>query len=527
MIGTKVKGLRSHLEQLSLYGAGLGLVMLAVALGIWLILGRLNTLAEGLLAAGLLLIGLFILARPAQVQAALTGRSARYSSNTAVMILAFLGILALVNFIANRHPQRVDLTELKQYTLSPATRQVLAELQEPVEITAFFSQRDRRWGDLEDLMREYQFYSDKIKFQLIDPDEKPALARQYNVTSYGVLIFRRGDKEQRIYSVSEQDITSAILKVSRERPKVIYFLTGHGERDIESFGEDGYSQIKRALEMNNYAVRSLNLTISRTVPADAAVLVIAAPKKPLLEEEQKAIRSYLLKAGKALVLQDPGNEAGLNDVLSPWFVRFGEGLVIDVSNSLLNDVASPVAARYPYSQITKDLPMTFLPHARPVEREEMEQVLEQVPGTPQYQSLIHTSNESWVEMNMADRQVVFNPGEDKRGPVDLAATVEADAALGSEEQEKATSRKTRLVVIGDSDFASNAFVGSLGNGLLFLNAINWLAEEEAIISIPPKQFGPRSVVMTGPQMRFVFYSSILFLPLLVALIGLIVWWQRR
>jgi ABC-type uncharacterized transport system involved in gliding motility auxiliary subunit len=479
------------------------------------------------LALGFVLIGIFILLKPEEVMKALTGRTVRYGGGAMVMIVSFLGILILLNFISSRHHLRIDLTELKEFSLSPQTLQVLAELDEKVRITGFFIEDDpfSRQQEFEDLLKEYLYHSDKLSYEAIDPDREPARAKEFGRVPYGGLLIQRGDRRQSVYTPDEQEITSAILKVSREKAKVIYFLTGHGERDIEGFDPSGYSQIKRALERNNYEVKTLNLAITSTVPSDASILVIASPKAPLLEDERNAILSYLMKAGKALIMQDPGEDAGLNELLSAWFVRFEDDVLIDPLNSLLGDLASPVSVRYPYSQITKDLPMTFFPRARSVAFKE--EKLSSIPGAPDFKPLIQTSERSWGETDFQSKEVKYEEGEDARGPLAIAATLECMATLSSEEMEEAESTKTRLVLFGDSDFASNAFVGSVGNGALFLNAINWLAEEERLIAIEPKIPRPRTVYLTPSQARLILYTSVGFLPLIVLASGALVWWKRR
>lgn len=501
-----------------------GIVSLGAGAVLYLIDGRLNTSVELLLALAVALLGLFILCNPARVREGLTGRTASYGGNVSVMTIAFLGIAVMVNFLSARHHLRFDLTETKSFTLAPQTVEILQELTEPVRITAFLAGADPRRQGVEDLLKEYAYHSDKIVYELIDPELKPAIARQYGVTASAVLIFERGEKRQEVYAPQEQDITSAILKVSQEEQKVICFLTGHNERDPFSSAPDGYSQARVALERDNYRVESLNMVISGTVPDHCAVVVIAAPRQPLLEEERRYVRGYMLKAGKALIVQEPGSEVDLNKLLEPWNVGLGEGMIIDPDSALLGDVATPAVTQYTYTQITKDLPMTLFPTATFVKKMEGQEELELLQSTV---ALMQSGESSWAETNLAESRVRYDEGEDTKGPLDIAMTVEAPGALGSEEYKTAKSTVTRLVVIGDSDFAANAFIELLGNQDLFLNAINWLAEEERLISIRPKPPEQRTLYLTASQARWILYSSTIFLPLAVLAVGVVVWWKRR
>ena len=497
------------------YLAYLGTALLIVGLGFYFVNRFWDLKAESTLGLGVLLWAGFILLRPAQVRRALTGRTALYGSNALVMSLAFIGILILVDFLAIRHHWRWDLTAGNRYSLSPQTRKVLAELKEPVKIIGFFASGDPQARDAEDLLQEYTYLSNKISYEIVDPDLKPSIARKYDVHSYGTIVFERGEKRYNSFGVQEQDITSGILHVSRNVQKVIYFLTGHRERDIQNFNQTGYSLAKRALENDDYIVQTLNLAVTNTVPSDAAVVVIAAPQTPLLPEELKALRSYLSAGGKALILQDPQRDAGLNDLLADWQVAFGKGIIIDPTSSLLGDPAVPLVVRYRFSQVTKDLPMTFFPLARSVDDLADEK---NPPSDRTFTPLFESGPRSWEETNVKDRQVKYDEGEDRKGPLVMGAIVEQKVEGGG---------NTRLILIGDSDFASNGSIRSVGNADLFLNSVNWLAEEEALVAIHPKPPQRRQLFLTVAQSRLVGYVSWLLLPVSVLTVGAFVWWQRR
>jgi len=505
-------------EKLKLYAhylAYLGTILLLGGLGSYFINRFWDLKAELALGLGVLLWVSFVLLRPEQVRAALTGRTARYGSNALVMSLAFLGILILVNFLAMRHHQRWDLTAGSQYSLSSQTRQVLAGLKEPVKILGFFAGDDPQAGDAEDLLQEYTYASDKISYEIIDPDLKPSIAREYEIRSYGTLVFERGEKRYDTFGTQEQDITSGILRVSRDVQKTVYFLTGHRERDIEGFDQAGYGQAKGALEADGYIVQAFNLAVTDTVPSEAAAVIIAAPQTPLLPAELEALRSYLSAGGRVLILQDPQRDAGLNELLANWQVAFGKGIILDPTNSLLGDPAVPLAVRYPFSQITKDLPMAFFPLARSVDDLADR---ENPPSGRTFTPLLESGPRSWGETDVENPQARYDEGEDQAGPLVMGAIVE---------QEVEGKGKARLILFGDSDFVSNGAIASLGNADLFLNSVNWLAEEEELIAIRPKPPQMRELFLTYAQSRLVGYVSWILLPVVVLAVGATVWWQRR
>ncbi len=504
--------IRERLSRWSGTLAYAGLAVMAAGLVAGLFAAKYRWIPTVGLALGAVLLLAAALGRPAEVRRALTGRQARYGSNALAMSLIVLAILALVNFLANRHHARWDLTSAKQYSLSGQTIQILKDLKEPIKVTAFFSPADSSQATFKDLFAEYMYHTDKLSLEIVDPDQKPAVARQYGITSYGTIVFERGARRQDTFGTDEQSITSAILKVSRDEQKGVYFITGHKERDPEGYNDDGFSAIKSLLEKNNYKVGTLNLAMTSTIPSDAAALVIAGPQAAYAEGERKTLSTYLDGGGKLMVLLDPAVGADLNGVLEPYGVRFRNDLVVDLYSSFFGDPLTPLTARYPYSMITKDMTglTSFFPYARSIER------LGTAPEGVTIVDLITTSDRSWGETNLAQRQVQQD-ADDTPGPLTLAAQVQKG--------------DTRLVLVGDSDFAANSVLnsvrGAFGNADLFINAVNWLAEEESLIAIGPKSPDVRTVFLTPAQMRLILYTSALVLPAMVLVIGLVVWWRRR
>jgi ABC-type uncharacterized transport system involved in gliding motility auxiliary subunit len=388
-------------------------------------------------------------------------------------------------------------------------------LEEQVSITSFFTKGDPRLGAMEELLEEYTYASNRVSHENVDPDLNPSVARQYEIDSYGTIVFESGGRRFDASGIQEQDITSGILRVSRDVQKKVYFLTGHRERDIQSLDRVGYSQARGALEDDGYVVEPLNLATADAVPADATVLILAAPQTPLLPTEREALRVYFNEGGKALILQDPTHEAGLNTLLADWQVGFGAGLIIDAGNSLLGEPTVPMVDDYPFSQITKDLPMTFFPLARPVD-DLADQ--EDPPSGRTFTTLAQSGPRSWEETNMEDRQAKPDEGVDRAGPLVMAAILE---------QELGAKGKMRLILFGDSDFATNRAIASLGNEDLFANSISWLAEDEELIAIRPRPPQKRELFLNYAQSRLVGYISWLLLPIAVLAIGARVWWRRR
>lgn len=508
-------------EYLKKYGDFLalgGLACLAAALVRLFIGGEFNVYVQALVVIGVVLLVLFALGRPDEVVGALTGRRARYGSNVMVMSIAFLGILVLVNFMGSRYDKRLDWTQDKSFTISEQTRKVLSNLDKPISITGFFQQGDTGQTQVTDLLREYGQYTSLLTWKFIDPDVQPAAARQAGISAYSTLVFEMEGRKQLTTSIDEQGITSAILKISNPNQKVIYFLTGHGERSVDSGTQDGLSQARQVLEQDNYLVRSVTLAITPTVPTDCSLLAIVAPSKALLSQEITAINAYLDKGGKLLYLTEPQLNNSIDEgILSRFGIIVRNDIVVDPASSQLGDILSPLVGNFQWSIITKDLrAAAIFPYTR-----SLKQGAAPVDGVA-ITAFAETSKSSWGETDLTNSQVALD-AKDTPGPVTVGMSAEIQhVVVGAK-----VAPTARVVVYGNTDFASNSYLQYLGNKDLFANTVNWLTEDESLISIRAKPPTDRSLYMTNTEQILGMATSIILLPLAVLLVGAVVWWRRR
>ncbi len=501
-------------SRISLAFALLGVVALLAAAGTFLVLGRLDRVVVVLLAIGVGLIVYAALERPEQTAQVLGSRSVRYGSNTAVMSLAFLGILALINVLANRFPQRLDLTQNKLYTLSPLSVQVVQELKQPVHIIAFYRTGDSGREELGDLLKEYVRHSNLITYEFVDPQLSPGLARQYEVQFSGTTVLVSGDKKQTVTGSDEGALTSALLKLERTKPEVAYYLTGHGELDFTASTQNGAATAKAKLEEQNYSVKPLNLAATGKVPADASLVVVAGPTAPLLPDEVTALESYLDNGGKALFLVDKRQKPILGPIAEKYGIQIGDGVVIDPAQSMMNDPLTPIITRYQFSPVTKDLPELLFQVATTVTPAPTP------PAGLQVQPLAQTTEESWL--NTDPKVVHYNAGVDPKGPLTVVASVTKASSGGQD------TSGMRIVFIGDVAFATNAVISfAPGNSALLTNAANWLTANEDLIQIQAKVPTDRMLILSNTQLNLLLYGSAVFLPLLVVAMGVLVWWNRR
>ncbi len=537
--GGVFRRLFSALNAASLALLGGGILALVAALLTALLLPNLASYTLTLGALGLFLLLLFLVIAFQSVKTAFLGRRGRYGSNAIVMVLAFAGLMVLANVIAARNTYRMDVTASREFSLAQQTLDVLKRLDQPVEAVGFFTPTDPTLSRLQDqaenLLREYRYQSPKFTYRFVDPDAQPGVARQYDIKStddYGSVVFAAGTRRQKVpaSNLAEQDFTGALLRVTGKELKKVVFLAGHDERDPSSFIETGAGNAVRGLQLDNYEVSAVNLTAdpdAATKLGSAAVLIAAGPKKDLLDPEKKLLEDYLGRGGKLLLLADPNPPPSFVDILKKWGVDVMPGTAVDQASYAVPDVTAPAVQRsqYLFDRITASLDTTFFPAATSFKS----LIKEPKPSdTVKLTPIAVTSTRSWMAQNAQKPDLDIQRG-DLLGPLVIAVAVEGTAPLGSPAP-AATSgaqTRTRIIAIGDSDFATNQYFYSLGNSDLFLNSVNWLSEEETLISIRPKPAGIRLIVLTQLEFRYILWSSIALLPLVLVVVGGIVWWRRR
>ena len=474
------------------------------------------------ISSALIVLGLasFALLDPQRVRVLLTGRQARYGSNAAIMLLAFVGILLVVNILVFQNPGKpMDFTEDKQNSLAAETLDTLKALPTSVQATAFYTSRTS--SDIaKKLLENYKNNSNgKFDYTFVDPDQNPLVALQAGVTGDGKIYLKMGDQHEIVSYASEQDITSALIRLMNPGQRTIYFLTGHGERDIENAGDIAYTNAKSALEAKNYTVQSLNLIAQNKIPDNATVIVIAGPTQPISAAEQTLLHDFISKGGALVAMEEPAPLTQFGNSPDPlaaylaanWGITFNNDIVIDTNTS---QPLYAVAASYGNHAITTKLQglVSFYPTARSLT------IAPNISNQPT--ALVVTNNSAWGETDFESMQangnVAFDSTEDVQGPLTLAVAAE-DTTAGS-----------HLVVFGDVDFASNAFFSQYANGDMFINAIDWAAGQEKLINLTTPSTISRTLALPSSLGLLIMAISFLcILPGLVIAGGVISWLIRR
>ena len=490
-----------------------------------------------LVIAGAVLLLASLLLNAREAQGVLGRRGTRYGAGAAVMILLALGVVVFANALSSRHSVRWDFTENRRNTLSPQTVQVLKTLKTPVEAIAFFRTDTAGKRTAEDLLGQYAAQSrGKFTWRLEDTDKAPGLAREYGVESYGTVVIKGGGPDaartEKVLDPEEEKLTNALVKVTRSGKRTVYVIKGHGEREVTNTEKAGFSQARDQMDKANYEVKELLLAREPKVPDDAAVVIVPGPKTDLFPQEIAALDAYIARGGKALFMATPFSAEGLRTYLEKYGILLDDDVVIELNplgQLFGTGPLVPIVSQYDQHPITKDLAgvMTLFPLTRSVE------AVKSPPKGTAIQPLAKTSAQSWGETDKS----VFSKGEakpdpgEKRGPlaVALVATVDVegkpDAKPEGAEPKKAV--KARLVVVGTADFASNQFLGAQGNKDFFLNVVSWLAEEEDLLSVRPKDTKQNPIVLTSAQSNLVLWLPLAILPGAVVICGMVVMARRR
>ena len=465
----------------------------------------------------------------------------KYGINTSIAIALVIGIVIFIEAISFKHHRQLDLTASKRYTLSDQSIKVLKSLEKDVKVIGFFNEtQSSEAQSFMDLLEQYSYHSSRFTYEFIDPDKNPGKAKRYEITTYGTTVVESEAKEEKIFDTREEKVANAILKVTRKGKKVVFFSKGHGEKNIEDINEKGYSFAKKALEDSNYEIKELVLPITETIPDDANLLIIAGPKKPILNTELETLNKYIENGGKVFFMIDPGTASELVSFLEKYGISLQDNIVVDKISRIFGvDPSMPVITQYGEHPIVKDYSIaTFFPLTRSVDK-----AANPVDGI-RVTSLIKSSPNSWAETDInrfKSGEAAFEEDKDIKGPVSIGVVAslnekkEEDRAgfrQTSEPQEAISendkkTKEGRIVVIGDSDFASNFRINILGNSDFFLNIINWLLEEEDLISIRPRQSTGKVFTLSNAQQKMIFWIPLVIMPCLFILSGISVYKKRK
>ncbi len=461
-------------------------------------------------------------------------------SASSLYTAAIIGILVLVNVVAAQTSWRWDMTATGEHSLSEQTQTVLRELDEDVHILAFFPDGSGIGYEVESLLTEYEYLSNRIQVQFIDPEKQPGLAREYDVSrpyttvlesggqrraisGYNLYDFSAGyDDPSQVMFRGEQAFTRAIIDLTQQVGASVYFMTGHGEADLY----EEYSILRAYMDGEGYRPSSWNPGRDGPIPEDADLIVIAGPTRDLHPQEAEDLMRFTDEGGRLLILADtmPGANrqfVNLAALVEHVGVQMRPDVVIDPVRAYYMDPMSPVP-RMDYHTVTEKLIdhglLVVLPRTRSLV------AAEEPPDDLNVRRLLFSSPDSWGETDPVDQD---EGHEDASGPLALAYAVARTDDDEDPLEEEGVSETPVAVIIGDADFVSNDMFGFQGNSDLFMNSVQWLLDRADLITIRPKEPVLRQVFLSPTEGRMIFYGSTLGLPLIILIIGMTVWLRRR
>ncbi len=512
--------MKPQIKKYAPFGLYLTIVTLIGSIGYYIVTRSFNLPMQILLGLAIIGIAVFIIFDPKKVREFITGRQAKYGSNALIMSIAFAGIIIVINYLVNNNSFRWDLTENKEHTLVPESINTLESLSEPVTAEAFFTSYYST-DTAKSLLDSFAYESDgNFSYEFIDPEKNPIEAQRAEVTRDGTIVLYMGEQKETVTFVSEKEITTALIKLANPQERTVRFLTGHGEYDPSGSGDLSYSQVNESLLQKNYQVEKLNLLTNPEIPDNTLAIIIARPQKSISEDEINLLDNYLKNGGSIVVLIEPsvitsipaGLDLLVNYLNDNWNINVNDDIAIDPNPSLGSPLIT-LADQYANHVITNKLMniVTIFPTTRSIETTESD--------TLNIENLVTSSSDTWGEFDIPQSEneaVEYDEGKDITGPLNIAVAVTDN------------STDARLVIFGDSDFASDQYFYQYGNGDLIINSIDWAAEQEDLISLTPKDQTTRYLVAPKQYtLGLLLLISVFIIPGIVVFTGINTFVQRK
>ncbi|MCR4297221.1 MAG: GldG family protein [Gallionella sp.] len=433
-----------------------------------------------------------------------------------LFVLLLLGAAFALGYLATHYSIQHDITHNAGNSLEPSTVEVLEQLAGPVNVTVYATGHDARLGDIRKIIRNflslYQRYKPDINLVFIDPEKEAGKARAAGIQLNGEMVIEYAGRSERLTRINEQAITSTLLRLAHSRDQTVMYLDGHGERKLDGIANhDLGNPFGAKLRQNGFRINSLNLALAQEVPSNVSALVITHPQLDLMPGEVDKLLRYIDRGGNLLWLVDAEPLRGLEPLAEKLDLLLPPGIVIDPTAAGMNAPATwSLGASYSPHAVTRNFNLiTAFPEARPITWNE----------NPEWghHMLVEVAARGWVSRYPAKEKPRFDKQHDTPGPAVIAVAM----------QRNINDREQRIVVVGNGAFLSNSFAGNGGNVDLGVNMVNWLASEEHLIAVQPRAAKDSSLVLGKTQLTVISVGFLLVVPLLLAGVGLYIWWKRR
>lgn len=447
-------------------------------------------------------------------------RQQKYGAYTTIYVLVILGVLGALNYLANKNNKTYDTTTSKRFSLSEQTQKVVRGLKQDVQITYWDEQQGFR--SAQDMLSLYTNLSSKLKVEYNDAVKKPALARAAGVSALGTIVVESGNKREEAKGLTEEQITSAIIRVLKGTTRTVCLAQGGGERDLDKNARDGYTAIKDLIEKDNYKLQRINLLEKSEIPATCTVTVIAGPKFDYPQDAVNALKAKVEGGGKVLFMVDPpfnmekfkvSENKELVALLGSWGVSLNRDLVVDLSRIGQRLGGAVLINKYETHPVVREMGQNpiVVAFARSLEGKSTDKAT--------VEKLFGSAASSFSITDLTKAEIEPNPEKDKAGPFTLAVAGKYNTGKANEEG--------RFVVLGSASFVENGYISLGANADLFLNMLAWLSADEELISIRPKDPEDRRLQLDQGQLRTVIVVSQFVLPALALAAAVLVWRKRR
>lgn len=437
-----------------------------------------------------------------------------------IFIVLLLIAVGLLGWLSNQHAVTFDLTSNKRNTLSDNSIELLQTLEHPVKVSVYVQDDETVRAAVEEILQRYQREKADFNYRLINPDIDFESAQRDGVERYGQIVIRYQNNKENVASLSEQNISSALLRLSRPGTRKLVFIKGHGENSITDSGNTSFSKLAGELERKGLTLDSHNLLLGE-IPQDTSAAVITSPQRAYLDGEVELIKQYLDNGGNLLWMMDPGQMQGLEALAESLGIRFMEGTLVDNNINLRRTLRIQHAAMIPVLDynahaLTENIEYnTLFPFSRGVE-----QIADQFQSTVIARSL----PKSWSESGPLDDEIAFASADgDVEGPIAIVMALEKALAAAADGEQPSQ----RIVVVGDSDFMANNYLGTGANLALAMNVFNWLAGDDALIAIEPRRTPDIQLQLDDGEVMLIGAGFFLVLPAVLMLTGIVIWLRRR
>lgn len=436
--------------------------------------------------------------------------------------LLLIAIAMLIGFLSTRYGFVHDVSRTQRASLTAQSAKLLESMQGPIEIVSYARPQGNLRKTISDFVARYERVKPDLTLSFIDPDADPDAMRQAGVQIDGEIELKYNGRSERLKILSEAELSSALLRLSRERERLVAFLEGEGERKPDGVANADLGQFGDTLRQRGIHTIHLALATMAKVPDNVDLLVIANPRVALAGPSAMAVVDYIERGGNLLWLLEADESNGLDALAETLSIRILPGVIVDGAGQAfgIQDPSFVAVNRYPAHAIDQDFDLgTLFP--QPVALAQL------APPKWDFKPILQSSAQSWNETGHIPKageaagDVRYDGADGEiSGPLDFGfAMTRLSPRPGAREQ--------RIVVIGDGDFLSNSYLGNGGNRDFGTRVFDWLLADDALIEIAEPAAEDRTIKLSDAALAIISFGFLLGLPIVLAGSGLWIWRRRR